>query len=128
MDEKRIYKEIKIFIRFLKEKHLYKQWVEKANGNRKLNYCLITNINSMAKRLINNNEMNIIYNTDLLTNIVKLRIMFLGTTAFNEWYGHPYVLGKDAQTEVELWKTVDSSYTNYRKKRKKLFELWTQKK
>lgn len=76
MDEKRIYKEIKIFIRFLKEKHLFKQWLEKANGNRKLNCFLITNINSMTKRLLYITEMNVLYNTNLVSNIFKLRLMY----------------------------------------------------
>lgn len=128
MDKKRIHKEIIILIRFLKEKHVLKQWVEKANGNRIQNYQLITNINSIINRLINNNEMNVIYNTNLVSNITKLEMMFFGTTAFNAWYAHPYTLGENANIELQLWKDIDSSYVSYRKTRKKLFELWAQKK
>lgn len=109
-------KEINLFIRFLKENNILKQYIDKANGNKRTSTLpLLLNKNSFYQRFSSNEDLEIPIMQDVYNyKDNKLKLWFFSVFTFAGFFDEPLVFSTEKLIEQYLWNFYSEKYITFR--------------
>lgn len=112
MDEPMIYQIIQsdciILLRFLKEKHIFKEYKTKfLNGS---SYEEMNSLNNWVDFIFQNHEEYFPYGNDVETN----EALIASVTLFSEWKKTPLVFNNDRELESQKWNDLLNEFLEFK--------------